>query len=93
MTTVAGPLLAVDVSLEKDDYILTGAVDLLLGDDGSLEVLDFKSQTRPPDDAPVVRTYYQQPASMQTSSNSGGAASPTASCTTGRESRRGTGRL
>ena len=50
----------VDVSLEKDDYILTGAVDLLLADDGSLEVLDFKSQARPPDGAPVVRTYYQQ---------------------------------
>jgi DNA helicase-2/ATP-dependent DNA helicase PcrA len=50
----------VDVSLEKDDYILTGAVDLLLADDGSLEVLDFKSQVRPPDGSPLVRAYYQQ---------------------------------
>jgi DNA helicase-2/ATP-dependent DNA helicase PcrA len=50
----------VDVSLEKEGYILTGAVDLLLGDDGSLEVLDFKSQPRPPNDDRVVRTYYQQ---------------------------------
>jgi DNA helicase-2/ATP-dependent DNA helicase PcrA len=50
----------VDVSLEKDDYILTGAVDLLLADDGCLEVLDFKSQTRPPDESPLVRAYYQQ---------------------------------
>jgi len=50
----------VDVTLEKEGYILTGAVDLLLADDGSLEVLDFKSQKRPPDTDPAVRTYYQQ---------------------------------
>jgi len=50
----------VDVSLEKEGYILTGAVDLLLADDGSLEVLDFKSQRRPHDGDPVLRTYYQQ---------------------------------
>jgi DNA helicase-2/ATP-dependent DNA helicase PcrA len=50
----------VDVSLEKEGYILTGAVDLLLADDGSLEVLDFKSQPRPDDGDRVLRTYYQQ---------------------------------
>lgn len=50
----------VDVSLEKEGYILTGAVDLLLADDGSLEVLDFKSQARPDDGERVLRTYYQQ---------------------------------
>lgn len=50
----------VDVSLEKEGYILTGAVDLLLADDGSLEVLDFKSQPRPPDADRSIRTYYQQ---------------------------------
>lgn len=50
----------VDVSLEKEGYVLTGAVDLLLADDGSLEVLDFKSQRRPADNDPVVPTYYQQ---------------------------------
>jgi DNA helicase-2/ATP-dependent DNA helicase PcrA len=50
----------VDVSLEKDRYILTGAVDLLLADDGSLEVLDFKAQRRPPDDDRIIRPYYQQ---------------------------------
>src|SRR5207245_676503 len=32
----------VDVSVEKDGYILTGKVDLLLGRDGKLELLDFK---------------------------------------------------
>ena len=50
----------VDVSLEKEGYILTGAVDLLLADDGKLEVLDFKAQPRPPDDVRVIRTYYKQ---------------------------------
>ncbi|HPU01701.1 MAG TPA: ATP-dependent DNA helicase [Bacillota bacterium] len=37
----------VDVSVEKDDYILVGKIDLLLGNDGRLELLDFKSQKRP----------------------------------------------
>ena len=50
----------VDVSLEKDDYILHGAIDLVLGDDGTLEVLDFKAQTRPADGAAVIDTYYKQ---------------------------------
>ena len=38
----------VDVSLEKDDYILTGKVDLLLGGDGKLELLDFKRRVSRP---------------------------------------------
>lgn len=36
----------VDVSLEKDGYILAGKVDLL-GGDGKLELLDFKTSPRP----------------------------------------------
>jgi DNA helicase-2/ATP-dependent DNA helicase PcrA len=50
----------VDVSLEKEGYILTGAVDLLLADDGSLEILDFKAQSRPDVGDRLIRTYYQQ---------------------------------
>ena len=50
----------VDVSLEKDDYILNGAIDLVLGDDNQLEVLDFKAQKRPSSDHPMIKTYYQQ---------------------------------
>jgi DNA helicase-2/ATP-dependent DNA helicase PcrA len=51
----------VDVSLEKDDYILHGAIDLVLGDTGSLEVLDFKAQTRPGDDKKeMLDSYYKQ---------------------------------
>jgi DNA helicase-2/ATP-dependent DNA helicase PcrA len=36
----------VDVSVEKDGYILTGKVDLLMGSDGKLEILDFKTSER-----------------------------------------------
>ena len=50
----------IDVSFEKDGYILNGAIDLILADDGSLEVLDFKAQNRPPADSPIIPTYYKQ---------------------------------
>jgi DNA helicase-2/ATP-dependent DNA helicase PcrA len=50
----------VDVSLEKEDYILTGRVDLLLGEDDKLELLDFKSQPRPEEDDQRLQHYYQQ---------------------------------
>ena len=50
----------VDVTLEKEGYVLTGAVDLLLGDDGSLEILDFKAQASPEDTDRVIKTHYQQ---------------------------------
>jgi len=50
----------VDVSLEKETYILTGKVDLLLGGDGRLKLLDFKSQPRPSEDTKRLDTYYKQ---------------------------------
>lgn len=50
----------VDVTLEKEGYILNGAIDLVRGDDGTLEVLDFKSQPRPAADSKVIGTYYMQ---------------------------------
>ncbi len=38
----------VDISLVKDDYILTGTVDLIQGaQDGTVEVVDFKSEKKP----------------------------------------------
>jgi len=49
----------VDVSVEKDGYILTGKVDLLLGGDGRLELLDFKTSERPAD-AERLATYERQ---------------------------------
>jgi DNA helicase II / ATP-dependent DNA helicase PcrA len=50
----------VDVSVEKEYYILTGKIDLLLGGDGKLELLDFKSQPRPRADDVRLEAYYQQ---------------------------------
>ncbi|MGA1795499.1 MAG: ATP-dependent DNA helicase [bacterium] len=50
----------VDVSVEKDAYILIGKIDLLLGDDERLELLDFKSQPRPIEDETRLDAYYKQ---------------------------------
>jgi DNA helicase-2/ATP-dependent DNA helicase PcrA len=50
----------VDVSLEKESYILGGKVDLLLGDDGKLELLDFKTSPRPTDSPELVAAYERQ---------------------------------
>ena len=50
----------VDVSLEKDGYILTGKVDLLLGGDGKLELLDFKTSPRPTDSPDLLDAYERQ---------------------------------
>jgi DNA helicase-2/ATP-dependent DNA helicase PcrA len=50
----------VDVSLEKDGYILTGKVDLLLAGDGKLELLDFKTSPRPRNSPKLIAGYEQQ---------------------------------
>jgi DNA helicase II / ATP-dependent DNA helicase PcrA len=50
----------VDVSLEKDGYILVGKVDLLLGGDGRLELLDFKTSPRPRNSPELLATYERQ---------------------------------
>jgi DNA helicase-2/ATP-dependent DNA helicase PcrA len=50
----------VDVSLEKDGYILTGKVDLLMGADGRLELLDFKTAERPDPGDPILAVYEKQ---------------------------------
>ena len=49
----------VDVSIEKDGYILVGKVDLLLGGDGKLELLDFKTSPRP-SGSPVLLDAYER---------------------------------
>lgn len=48
-----------DVSVEKEKYILTGVIDLLMGKDGKLEVLDFKSTTKP-EDLSKIEQYKRQ---------------------------------
>lgn len=50
----------VDVSVEKEGYILTGKVDLLLGGDGRLELLDFKTSPRPANSPDLLATYERQ---------------------------------
>ncbi len=50
----------VDVSVEKDDYILTGKVDLLMGGDGRLELLDFKTSPKPKGSPALLHTYERQ---------------------------------
>ncbi len=50
----------VDVSLEKEDYVLSGKLDLLLGGDGKLELLDFKTAPRPKNNPELVEAYMRQ---------------------------------
>ena len=50
----------VDVSVEKDGYILTGKVDLLMGRDGKLELLDFKTSPRPMNSPDLLESYEHQ---------------------------------
>lgn len=50
----------VDVSVEKDGDILTGKIDLLMGSDGQLELLDFKISPRPVDSPELLRRCEQQ---------------------------------
>jgi len=45
----------VDVSLVKDDYILTGKIDLIVGQDGTVEIVDFKSERKPDVNNPTDR--------------------------------------
>jgi DNA helicase-2/ATP-dependent DNA helicase PcrA len=49
-----------DVSVDKDGYILTGKVDLLLGGDGRLELLDFKTSPRPAHSPALLAGYERQ---------------------------------
>lgn len=50
----------VDVSVEKEGYVLAGKVDLLMGADGKLELLDFKTSERPTDSPELIKSYERQ---------------------------------
>jgi len=50
----------VDVSVEKEGYILTGKVDLLMGGDSRLELLDFKTSPKPTDSPNLLANYERQ---------------------------------
>lgn len=48
----------VDVSLVKPDYILSGKIDLIRSDNDTVEVLDFKSEKKPDEEAEGA--YYER---------------------------------
>ena len=50
----------IDVSLEKDSYVLKGSIDLIADENGELEVLDFKTGKVPDGDTEMLRSYYLQ---------------------------------
>lgn len=45
----------VDVSLVKDEYILRGSVDLIVGENNTVELVDFKSEKKPDVNTPEDR--------------------------------------
>jgi DNA helicase-2/ATP-dependent DNA helicase PcrA len=49
-----------EVVVEKSDYYLKGILDLISGDDGSINILDFKAQARPDPTSPVLENYRRQ---------------------------------
>ncbi|GCE25559.1 DNA helicase II [Dictyobacter alpinus] len=46
--------------IEKEDYILTGKMDLLVEGDQGLEIIDFKTGPRPDKNAALLNNYIQQ---------------------------------
>src|SRR5712692_4253298 len=48
------------IQVEKDDYVLTGKVDLLMKGNNGLEVLDFKTRVRPENDSERLTFYKRQ---------------------------------
>jgi DNA helicase-2/ATP-dependent DNA helicase PcrA len=50
----------VDVSLEKENYVLAGSIDLVSNADGSFEILDFKTGSKPKPNDPLLISYYRQ---------------------------------
>jgi len=49
-----------EVVVEKADYYLKGILDLIAGDDGSINILDFKAQARPDPHSSVLDNYRRQ---------------------------------
>ena len=49
-----------NVQVEKDDYVLTGKIDLLMEGRGGLDILDFKTSKRPTKNSDALTAYKQQ---------------------------------
>jgi DNA helicase-2/ATP-dependent DNA helicase PcrA len=45
----------VDISLVKDEYILKGTIDLIVGENNTIEIVDFKSEKKPDVNNPADR--------------------------------------
>ena len=52
--------IEVDVSVEKEDYIITGKIDLLTSKDGKFEILDFKTQPKQENNSELIDRYFKQ---------------------------------
>jgi DNA helicase II / ATP-dependent DNA helicase PcrA len=50
----------VDVSVEKLRYILSGKIDLIFEENGTYNILDFKTDQKPENDDPLLQLYYKQ---------------------------------
>lgn len=50
----------VEIVVDNKDYYLKGILDLIKGQDNSLDILDFKSQKRPDEDSPIIENYKKQ---------------------------------
>jgi len=50
----------VDVSVEKEDYIISGKIDLLMTETDEIGILDFKTQKKPEENHPSIDSYYKQ---------------------------------
>jgi DNA helicase-2/ATP-dependent DNA helicase PcrA len=49
-----------EVIVEKPDYYLKGVLDLIQGEDGKIDILDFKSQAKPNPTSPTLENYRRQ---------------------------------
>ncbi|MGC8483409.1 MAG: ATP-dependent DNA helicase [Thermodesulfobium sp.] len=50
----------VNVSVEKEDYIITGKIDLLTSKDGKFEILDFKTPPKQENNSELIDRYFKQ---------------------------------
>lgn len=50
----------VEVTYEKEHYIIVGKIDLLMADEGTLDILDFKTQKKPDSGSQIIKNYFKQ---------------------------------
>ena len=50
----------VEIVVDEKDYYLKGVLDLIQGDNGKIDILDFKSQKRPEAESKIMESYKKQ---------------------------------